>query len=76
MEVSDHKFVISNSDIPRVKTIYVTGVCFFIIDKMTCGMPIVPWSDIGLVSHVSTEGKTGNQMTLYLGSWNSYLISF
>ena len=60
MRVSDHNFAISNSDRPRGKRMYVTGVCFFVIDKMACGMVRVRWSDIVLMAHVSSEVKTGN----------------
>ena len=60
MRVSDHNFVMYNSDRPRGKRMYVTGVCFFVIDKMACGMVRVRWSDIIRMAHLSTMGKTGN----------------
>ena len=34
------------------------GILFF-IDKTPCGMLRVRWCDIVLITHVSTEGKTG-----------------
>ena len=62
MRVYDRNFAISNSDRPRGKRIYVTGVCFFffVIDKMPRRMRRVRWNDIVLVTHVSTGVKTGN----------------
>jgi hypothetical protein len=44
----------------------------FVTDKIPCRMIRVCWCDIVLMAHVSTEGKTGNKMLVYLSIWNGY----
>ena len=48
----------------------------FVIDKMPCGMLSVRWCDIGVMAYLSTQGKTGYKMTVYIGCWNRHLVTF
>ena len=44
-----------------------------VTDKMPCGMLRFRSCDVSM-ARVSTEGKTGNKMTVYMSSWNGHLV--
>jgi len=54
----------------------VECVALFVIDKMQCGMLRVRWCDIVVMAYLSTEGKTGYKLIVYISKENRYFFTF